>query len=93
MTLKIASARMVTRRRRLCDCRSGVPLQERQALLIELRDIFVKRRVRAPFEEEQLRIANAALEPICETRRRQLIAAPECDLGRRGMLLSCASTS
>ena len=63
---------------------AGVTLQERQRLLIELCDILIKRRVRAPLEDEELRIADAALQSIRETRRRQLIVAPECDLRRRG---------
>ena len=67
----------------LGDCCSSVPLQERQRLLIEFGDILIKGRVRTPLKDEKLRIADAALQSIRKTRRRQLIVAPECDLRRR----------
>lgn len=68
---------------RLCDRCSGVTPQERQRLLIEFSHVLVDRRVRAPFEDEKLGTADAARQSIREPRRRQLIAAPECDLGWR----------
>ena len=40
---------------------SAVTLQKRQRLLIEFCDILVEWRVRAPFENEELGIADAAL--------------------------------
>jgi hypothetical protein len=58
-------------------------LQKCQGLLIEFRDMLVQRRVRAVLKHEELRMADSALQSICKTRRRQLIAAPECDLRRR----------
>ena len=61
-----------------------MPLQERQRLLIELRNVLVQRRVRTPFEDQDLRTADAALQSIRKTSRRQLIVAPERDLRRRG---------
>jgi hypothetical protein len=70
--------------RPLGNCGSSMSMQERQRLLIELCDILVKRRVRAPLEDEELRIADAALQSIPEARRRQPIVAPDCDLRRRG---------
>ena len=61
-----------------------MPPQERQRFLIEVGDILIKRRVRAVLKDEQLRIADAALQSIRKTRRRQPIVAPEGDLRRRG---------
>ena len=58
-------------------------MKERQRLLIEFADILIERRVRAPLEDEELRIADAAPQSIRKTRRRQLIVAPERDLRRR----------
>jgi hypothetical protein len=70
-------------RSRLCDRCSGVTPQERQRPLIEFSHVLVDRRVRTPFEDEKLGTADAARQSIREPRRRQLIAAPECDLGWR----------
>ena len=58
-------------------------LQKHQRLLIEVRDILLERRVGAFLENEQLRIADAALESLRETGRRQLVVAPIRDLRRR----------
>jgi hypothetical protein len=63
---------------------SGVTLEERQRPLIEFCDVLVQRRVRALFEDEELGVTDAALQPIRKARRCQLIVAPECDLGRCG---------
>src|SRR5262245_32572517 len=62
---------------------SSMALQESQRLVIELGDIFVERRVRAALEDQELGIADAGLQSIGKTRRRQLIVAPERDQRRR----------
>ena len=60
------------RRPGLGDRRSCVTPQERQCPLIEFLDALVKRRVRTPLEDVQLRIRDAALQSIGEARRREL---------------------
>lgn len=81
---RAARTMAISESRRLSDGSAGVTLQERQRPLIEFCDVLVERRVRTPFEDEELGIADAALESIPETRRRQLIVTSECDLRRRG---------
>lgn len=68
----------------LCHGCSGMPLQERQRVQVELGDILVQRRVCAPFEDDELRIADAAPQSFRKPRRRQLIVTPERDLRRCG---------
>src|SRR4030095_16892632 len=53
--------------------------QKRQRLVMELLDLLVEWRVRAPLEDQQFGITNAALQSVGETRRGELVVTAECD--------------
>ena len=63
--------------------RSGVTPQERQRPQVELGDVLVEGRMRAPVEDEQFGVPDAALESIRESGGRELIVASDRDLRRR----------
>src|SRR5215470_3656278 len=62
---------------------SALPLEERQALLVELGDAFVDWRVRAAFENRKLAALDAVLHRVGEAGRRHHIVAAERNLCRR----------
>jgi len=60
-----------------------VALQELQDFLIELRDLLIDGRVRAPFKDQPLRITNITVQLIRKTCGGRLVGSSECDLRRR----------
>jgi hypothetical protein len=57
-----------------------VALEELQALLIELLDLLIERCVCASLEDQDLTVANLALDAIRKAGGSQGIMAPECYL-------------
>ena len=62
---------------------SGVLLQEGQGLLIKLVDLLIERRMRAPFEDHQIRTLDAICHPLGKTGRRHHIILAKANLRRR----------
>lgn len=57
--------------------------QECQRLRVELLDLLVDRRMRAPLEDDKLTILDAACHPAGKARRGRHVVAAESDLRRR----------